>query len=356
MRDRASELLSAIGAGESTGVLLHDPSSMFYISGYTGEGVVLVSKPVRAVITDFRYTEQAEAEAAGYSVLMTDKNLSQEAIINELIGKHELRALYYEADYLTVSAFEACKAKIPEVSWIPLGGAVRGLREVKDEDELALIAKACEITGDAFERVLPLIREGVTEKEIALALDFDMMRHGASAPSFSTIVAAGAHGSLPHAVPGEYKIRRGDMITMDFGARYGGYCADMTRTVALGEPSAEMRRVYDIVYKAQHMAQDAVRAGMSCRDIDSIARDFIYASGYEGRFGHGLGHSLGVQIHEEPRFSVTTTATLRENQLMTVEPGVYLPGVGGVRIENTVIVKKDGCVPLTKPTRELIIL
>lgn len=233
---------------------------------------------------------------------------------------------------------------------------MRSLREVKDEGELALIAKACEITGDAFERVLPLIKEGVTEKEIALALDFDMMSHGASAPSFSTIVAAGAHGSLPHAVPGDYKIRRGDMVTMDFGARYMGYCADMTRTVAVGEPSAEMRKVYEIVQKAQQMSQDAVCAGKNCRAIDAIARDYIYQNGYEGRFGHGLGHSLGVDIHEDPRFSVACSATLKENQVMTVEPGIYLPGIGGVRIENTVIVKADGCVPLTKPTRELIIL
>ena len=257
---------------------------------------------------------------------------------------------------MTVAAFDDLKAKLPNVMWKPLSGVPERLREVKDESELALIAKACEITGDAFERLLPNIREGMTERELPLMLDFDMMSHGASKTSFSTIVAAGAHGSLPHAVPGEYKIRRGDMITMDFGALYGGYCADMTRTVAFGEPSAEMRRVYEVVLKAQQMSQDAVMAGKSCREIDAIARDYIDQCGYAGRFGHGLGHSVGIDIHENPRFNQLSTATLKENVVMTVEPGVYLPGVGGVRIENSVIVKKDGCVPLCKPTRELVIL
>ena len=237
-----------------------------------------------------------------------------------------------------------------------MGSEIARLREIKDEDELALIRQACRITGEAFERILPHIKEGVTEKELALRLDFDMMSHGASKPSFSTIVAAGANGSLPHAVPGEYRLRRGDMITMDFGARYGNYCADMTRTVALGEPSAEMKKVYGIVLDAQKMAQDAVAAGRSCREIDAIARDYIYGHGYEGRFGHGLGHSVGIDIHEDPRFNQSTNAVLKAGQIMTVEPGIYLPGVGGVRIENSVAVLEGGCEVLTHPSRELIIL
>ena len=183
-----------------------------------------------------------------------------------------------------------------------------------------------------------------------------MMSHGASKPSFSTIVAAGANGSLPHAMPGEYRLRRGDMITMDFGARYGNYCADMTRTVALGQPSDEMKKVYGIVLDAQKMAQDAVAAGKLCRDIDAIARNYIYSHGYEGRFGHGLGHSVGIDIHEDPRFNQVSTAVLKAGQVMTVEPGIYLPGVGGVRIENSVVVREGGCEVLTFPDRELIIL
>ena len=253
------------------------------------------------------------------------------------------------------ATFNALRESVRGVEWKVVGSEIARLREIKDEDELALIRQACRITGEAFERILPHIKEGVTEKELALRLDFDMMSHGASKPSFSTIVAAGANGSLPHAVPGEYRLRRGDMITMDFGARYGNYCADMTRTVALGQPSDEMKKVYGIVLDAQKMAQDAVAAGKLCRDIDAIARNYIYSHGYEGRFGHGLGHSVGIDIHEDPRFNQVSTAVLKAGQVMTVEPGIYLPGVGGVRIENSVVVREGGCEVLTFPDRELII-
>lgn len=356
MTERAKRLLDAMGLGEHEGVLVYNPSNMFYLSGYTGEGLVLITRACCAIVTDFRYTEQAENQAPGFEVFMTEKGRSHEEISNELCVRYAIDTLYYEDDYVTVRSFEGCRTSIHGVEWKCVNGAIEQLREIKDEHELSLIAEACRITGDAFERILPQIKEGMTEKEIALALDFDMMHHGASCPSFSTIVAAGANGSLPHAVPGSYKLRRGDMITMDFGARFGNYCADMTRTVALGQPSDEMKRVYQVVLDAQKMAQDAVAAGKNCREIDAIARDYIYQNGYEGRFGHGLGHSVGIDIHENPRFSQTCCATLKAGQVMTVEPGIYLPGIGGVRIENSVIVREGGCEVLTKPERELIIL
>ena len=339
--------------GEHEGVVVYDPSNMFYLSGYTGEGLVLVARGISAIVTDFRYTEQAQAQSPGFEVLMTEKGKSHEDIVGALCTSGGIDTLYYEDDFVTVHTFNALRESVRGVEWKVVGSEIARLREIKDEDELALIRQACRITGDAFERILPYIKEGVTEKELALRLDFDMMSHGASKPSFSTIVAAGANGSLPHAVPGEYRLRRGDMITMDFGARYGNYCADMTRTVALGRPSDEMRKVYGIVLDAQKRAQDAVAAGKSCRDIDAIARDYIYSHGYEGRFGHGLGHSVGIDIHEDPRFNQSTTAVLKAGQVMTVEPGIY---VGGVRIENSVVVREGGCEVLTHPDRELIIL
>ncbi|MEG1890975.1 MAG: Xaa-Pro peptidase family protein [Clostridia bacterium] len=354
--ERARRLMDAMHLGEHEGVLLHNPSNMFYVSGYTGEGLVLVAADICAVVTDFRYTEQAEKQAKGFAVEMTEVGKTHENIVDALCRKHGLDTLYYEDDYLTVRAFEKCRESIRGVEWRTVDGAVERLREVKDERELSLIAQACKLTSEAFERVLGSIREGVTEKQIALTLDFDMMSHGASKPSFSTIVAAGVNGSLPHAVPGDYKLRCGDMITMDFGALVGGYCADMTRTVALGEPSAEMKRVYTVVLEAQKRSQDAVAAGKNCREIDTLARSYIYEHGYEGRFGHGLGHAVGIDIHESPRFNQTASAVLRAGQVMTVEPGVYLPGIGGVRIENSVIVREGGCDVLTTPTRELIIL
>ncbi len=265
-----------------------------------------------------------------------------------LCGRWGVRTLYYEDDTITVHTFHDLEKAVEGATFKALGGDIERLREVKDGGEIALIEKACRITGDSFERILSRIHEGMTEKELAVTLDFDMLYHGAEGLAFSTIVAAGKNGSLPHAVPGETPIRRGDMITMDFGAKVGGYCADMTRTVAFGQPSDEMRRVYETVRVAQQTAQDAVRAGGDCRAIDALARDYIDAQGYAGRFGHGLGHSLGIEIHESPRLSATSTATLVRNQLMTVEPGVYLPGWAAFA-SRTPSSSNGGCRALTLP-------
>ena len=349
-------LLDSMRLGEHEGVVVYDPSNMFYLSGYTGEGLVLVARGISAIITDFRYTEQAQAQAPGFEVLMTEKGKSHEDIAGALCASGGIDTLYYEDDFVTVHTFNALRESVRGVEWKVVGSEIARLREIKDEDELALIRQACRITGEAFERILPHIKEGVTEKELALRLDFDMMSHGASKPSFSTIVAAGANGSLPHAVPGEYRLRRGDMITMDFGARYGNYCADMTRTVALGQPSDEMKKVYGIVLDAQKMAQDAVAAGKLCRDIDAIARNYIYSHGYEGRFGHGLGHAVGIEIHENPRYSPTCSDIIQSGMVMTIEPGIYLPGKFGVRIEDTTFVRPDGCEIVGKSPKELIVL
>jgi len=356
MKTRIERLLESLEIFEHQAILLHNPSNMFYISGYTGEGVLFLSSKVLAVITDFRYTEQAERQTKGFEVHMTSREHPEESIAGALREKLGIDTVFYEDDSLTVRHFTKIKDAMPDVEWKSTGGAAERLREIKDEAELALIKKACEITGDAFERILPKIQAGMTEKEAAFMLEHDMRVLGADAAAFSPIVAAGVNGSLPHAVASDYRIQPGDMITLDFGARVGGYCADMTRTIALGEPSKEMEKIYRIVQEAQQRAQDAVAAGKDCRAMDAVARDYIDGLGYEGRFGHGLGHSLGIDIHENPRFNTGAANTLKENQVMTVEPGIYLPGVGGVRIENTVVVTKDGCRVLTLPTRDMIVL
>ena len=349
-------LLSSLALASHEAVLLLNPSNMFYISGYTGEGAVFLVKDTGVVITDFRYTEQAEKQSPEFEVHMTEKGKVVQDVVDALCIRFQIKEIYFESDFITVQDFEKYQSMVKGVTWKPIGSAVETLREIKDAGELALIEKACRITGESFERILPTIQEGMTEKELALALEFDMRAHGADSVAFSTIVAAGANGSLPHAVPSDYAIRRGDMITMDFGAKVGGYCADMTRTVALGEPSAEMKKVYQTVKVAQEMAQDAVKAGKSCREVDAVARDYITEQGYEGRFGHGLGHAVGIDVHESPRLNALTESTLAAGHVVTVEPGIYLPGVGGVRIENTVVVTESGCRTLTLPSRELIIL
>lgn len=344
----------------TTGIaaVIHKPSNMFYLTeGYTGEGVVFISDKRRVIITDFRYTEQAERQAPSFEVVMVEKGLNHNDWIRKLAEQESINELRFEADELSVDNFDRMKNAVGQnVAYVPLKGAPEVLRQVKGAAEIVIMRKAGDITTEAFRAILPKIREGMTEKELQIELDFTMLKLGADTMAFDTIIASGENGSLCHAIPGSRKLRKGDMITMDFGAKVGGYCSDMTRTVALGEPTAEMRKVYDTVLRAQKMCEDALEAGKNCADIDRLARDYIDSRGYAGRFGHGLGHSVGIDIHEEPRLSYACHDTLKAGVVITVEPGVYLPGIGGVRIENTCLVKENGCEPLTTADKELIIL
>ena len=355
----ASERLTEhLRLGPNTAVVVFDPSNMFYLTeGYTGEGLVFLSQSRMAVVTDFRYTEQAERQAPGFEVLMTEKGRSADQVVAELVKYANITCVRTETNYISVDRFGKLKAALgDEVSVTSLDLAPQKLREIKTPTEVMAIRKACKITADAFRAILPKIREGMTEKELQIELNFTMLRLGAETMAFDTIIAAGENGSLPHAIPGDRPIRRGDMITMDFGAKVGNYCADMTRTVALGTPSEDMRRIYDTVLRAQTMCVDALAAGRNCFDIDKLARDYIDARGYAGRFGHGLGHSVGIDIHEEPRLSPSCQEILKAGVVITVEPGVYVPGLGGVRIEDTCLVKENGCEALTDADKQLIIL
>ncbi len=354
--DRSSKIVGAMHVGPGEAVLLHKPSNMFYVSGYTGEGLVLLTAETKAIITDFRYTEQAEKQAPGYRVAMTTKDCDHEQTALKLMREQQVAKVYYEDDFITVKDFRKMEKVMEGLAFVPVDGVPEKLREIKDAAEIDALARACKITNEAFSYIVGVIREGMTEREIARELENYMLTHGAQATAFNTIVASGENGSLPHAIPGERKVRKGDMITMDFGAKVDGYCADMTRTVALGEPGEKMRHVYGVVFEAQRMAQEALAAGKVCREIDAVARDYIASQGFGDHFGHGLGHAVGIDIHESPRLSMLCTDLTRENQVLTVEPGVYLPGVGGVRIENSCVVTADGCYSLTTAPKELIIL
>jgi Xaa-Pro aminopeptidase len=355
----ASERLAEqLRLGSDTAAVVADPSNMFYLTGgYTGEGLVFISGNRCAIVTDFRYTEQAENQAPGFEVLMTEKGRSEFQVIAELAQSDSITCIRTETNYLSVDRFGKLRAALgDEISCVSLEEAPQKLRQVKTPAEILAIRKACTITADAFRAILPKIREGMTEKELQIELDFTMLKLGADEMAFDTIIASGENGSLCHAIPGSRKLKNGDMITMDFGAKVGGYCSDMTRTVALGQPSAEMRKVYETVLRAQTMCEEALMAGKKGCEVDKLARDYIDARGYAGRFGHGLGHSVGIDIHEDPRLSQTCKDVLAAGIVITVEPGIYLPGTGGVRIENTCLVKENGCVPLTTADKQLIIL
>lgn len=341
-----------------TAVLIHDPSNIFYLTeGYDGEGMLYLTAERNVLITDFRYIEAAEKKTSGFGIARTEHDHSREKWLAELCeadGIHEIR---FESNYLSVDDYEKLRESLgDEVSFTPLRKAPQVLREIKTPGEIVTMRKAAAITSEAFDTVLGKIRPGMTETELRLELESIMYRLGAETLAFDTIIASGENGSLPHAVPGNRKLRAGDMITMDFGAKVGGYCSDMTRTVALGTPTPEMRKVYNTVLRAQNMCEAALAAGKNCFDIDRLARDYIDSQGYAGCFGHGLGHCVGIDIHENPRLSPSCHDTLKAGMVITVEPGIYIPGVGGVRIENTCLVKEHGSDPLTTANKNLVIL
>ena len=353
---RAAQIIQKAALGAHEAIVLSKRSNIFYVSGYTGEGIALIADGLSAVVTDSRYTEQVTRQAPGFQVYEIKTGQSHEKLAAEILKEHGLNAVRFEADEVTVARYTRMQDDMPGFSFAPLHGEPELTRRIKDAAEIECMRKACDISCRALDNILPRIKPGVTETDIRIDLEFEMLRLGAQGLAFDTIVASGANGSLPHAIPSGKKIEAGDMITMDFGARFGGYCADMTRTVAVGEPNAEMKKIYGIVYEAQCAAQDALRAGVPANSIDKIARDIIANAGYGACFGHGLGHSVGIDIHENPRLSPLCADILEVNTTMTVEPGIYVPGLGGVRIENTCVIGAEGSETLVYAPKELLIL
>ena len=356
MQSRAERIIAQAGLRENEAIYLTKPSNIFYVSGYTGEGAALIGHGFCAIVTDFRYTEQVTRQAPGFEALQIKTGQHHAALAREYLADHKVDAVRFEADEVTVKAFEDMQKDMPGITLTALKGEPEQVRRVKEPSELSLIREACAISCQALTNILPEIKEGVSETDIRIALEFEMLRLGADGLAFDTIVASGENGSLCHAIPGPRKLRKGDMITMDFGARKGGYDADMTRTVALGEPGAELRKIYGIVLEAQQTCQDALHAGLVASDVDAISRRIIGDAGYGEYFGHGLGHSVGIDIHEDPRLSPTCHDILTENTTMTVEPGIYVPGVGGVRIENTCVIGAEKSESFVTFTKDLLIL
>lgn len=336
-------------------VLITDPFNMRYLSGFRGgEGMLCLSKNRRVLITDSRYTEAARKES-DFQVIEENREHRRGQILAECMEEDGAEIVGYEDCSLRCREFEDLRKALPAVKeWVPLGGSIDRLRRIKTPEEQELLQRAEAIGDAAFAELLKVLRPGMTELEAAAELEYQMKKHGASGFSFDTIMASGANSSMPHAVPGTKKLETGDFVTMDFGCLYEGYCSDMTRTVVLGRASEKQREIYDTVLRAQKAALDVIRAGMTGSEVDRAARRIIEEAGYGQCFGHGLGHSVGLFIHEEPRLSPADDTVLEAGMSETVEPGIYLPGFGGVRIEDLVIVTEDGCRNLTRSPRELI--
>ena len=336
-------------------MLLNSEPGEFYAVGFHGEGNVVVTPEACYYFTDSRYIEAANDLVTGAEITMTGHSRNYQAMVQAVIDKHNIRKLGFEESYMPVAAHRVW-ADALTAELVPAQKLVNGLRAAKDEEEIALMVKAQEITDRAFDEICKFIRPGMTEQEIAAKLQYDMLRFGAMRMSFDPIVASGPNGSKPHAIPSQRKVREGDFITMDFGCVYGGYCSDMTRTVALGEPTEEMKKVYHIVLEAQKAGIAAARAGIPGKDIDAAARKVIEEAGYGDYFGHGYGHSVGIEIHESPNANTREETLMPVGAAVSAEPGIYLPGKFGVRIEDVTVLTAEGCVDITKSPKELIIL
>jgi Xaa-Pro aminopeptidase len=355
---RIKRLKERLKGEKVDGILLLNDSNIRYISGFTGsESYVIISEQVSAFITDSRYTEQAAEECIDFEVIRWGRPLlGLNETIRDICTKYGIKKLAFEKEHIKYGVYEELLKALPEVELISTSQVVERLRGIKDEGEISCIRKAAQIADRAFVEILKYIKPGVTEKDIERELQYLIKKQGADDVAFGSIVASGKRSSLPHAIPSDKKIENGDFVTLDFGAMYMGYRSDMTRTVVVGEASDEQRKVYEIVKAAQAAASDAIKAGVPCKVADSAAREYIANAGYGDYFGHGLGHGLGLDIHEEPFLSPSSEKILELGNTVTVEPGIYLPNWGGVRIEDTVVVGENGIEVLTKATKSLVII
>ena len=347
---RTDELVGLLAERELDCLLVTNLVNVRYLTGFTGtNGACIVSSDERLFLTDFRYVEQARSQVQGYERVEAGRDM-----VADLAGRLRGRAGFDDA-HMTVELHRKLGEKVAEgVELVSAGGLVERLREVKDELELDAIRAAAEIANEAYEELRERGLAGRTERDVALTLTRSLEDRGAEGASFPAIVAAGPHGALAHAVPRDVEIPGGTLVVIDMGAQVDGYCSDCTRTLATGPLEDGALEVYDLVRRAQDEALRAVRAGASCKAVDAVARDIIEAAGHGERFGHGLGHGVGLEVHEAPRLAKTAEGELRAGTVVTVEPGVYVPGELGVRIEDLVVVTDGEPEVLTAFPKELV--
>lgn len=335
-------------------ILISNGNNMRYVSGFAGEtGYVYISDKRHAVITDFRYTIQAEAEAEDYEVI-TIGNGGYTETLNDVLTTDQVKRLGFESKNMLFADYEELRDSLKHKELVPVANEITAMRRIKTSRELECIKMAEAIGDKVFTEILDFIKPGMTELEVAAKLEYLLKVNGGQALSFPSIVASGVNSSMPHAVPSQKKIEKGDFLTMDFGCVYEGYCSDMTRTIVIGKASQKQKEVYETVSKAQLAALDFIKAGYKGKEIDKVARDIIYGAGYEGCFGHGLGHSVGLNVHENPRLSMLEEDIIEAGMTETVEPGIYIKGFGGVRIEDLVVVTENGCENFTFSDKRLI--
>ena len=340
-------------------ILVISEKNRLYFTGFASTFGYLVLLPgnKNVFITDPRYYEMAQSlEKDGVEVIQISNGISAYDTVKSVLKQHKVKTVGYEDTELTVAEFDTLSKGLEGFKPMPVGADINFVRSFKDEQEISYVRKAQSITDIAFSKILDVIRPGITEKDIAVELEYLMAKNGAEGLAFDTIIASGVNSSKPHAHPTNKVIELGDAVTMDFGARYHGYCSDMTRTVFVGEPSDEMRKIYNVALLAQKMGINNAYCGVGGKELDAFCREVIKSNGYEQYFTHSTGHSLGIDIHEAPYASMRSTDVLKANQLITCEPGIYIPNVGGVRIEDLLLIQEDGVIDLTTSDKNIIIL
>lgn len=332
------------------GCFFFKPENRFYVSGFTGStGYAVVLKEKAYFITDFRYFNQVQEQCPDFELL----EISTTKTLGNVLEQLHLNALGYEDDFMTVEGFETLKSDFSG-RLVPMKRFIEDIRRIKREDEILLIKKAQAIADDTFSHMLNYIKPGMSERQVHLELVHQLTKRGADRESFTAIVASGSRGALPHGHATDKIIEKGELVTLDFGCVYKGYCSDMTRTLCIGPANEKQKEIYATVLRAQVEALKAMKPGAICKEVDRVARDIITQAGYGEYFGHGLGHSLGLEVHENPRFNTVDESRLEPGMIMTDEPGIYIPGFGGVRIEDLVLITETGIEILSTSTKELI--
>jgi len=349
---KMDKVRDALETNRLDAILIASSINRRYVTGFTGTaGAAIITKDDARFITDFRYTEQAAEQAEGFQIVEHKQLIDLE--IKDQLKELNVKRLGFEKDHVSYSQYENYN-KVLEVELVPISGVIEELRLIKGNDELEIMKKAAKIADDAFEHIQSFIKPGVKEIDISNELEFFMRKQGATSSSFDIIVASGFRSALPHGVASEKEIQSGELVTMDYGALFRGYCSDITRTVAVGEVNDELKNIYDTVLEAQIRGVEGLRPGMTGKEADALTRDYIKDKGYGDYFGHSTGHGLGMEVHEGPSLSFRSDKELKPGMIVTVEPGIYVPQVGGCRIEDDVIITETGNERLTFSSKELV--
>ncbi|MCC0783085.1 aminopeptidase P family protein [Clostridioides sp. ES-S-0108-01] len=336
------------------GFLINSPTNKFYVGNlFSSSGYVFITKEAQYIIVDFRYFEEIKRKSSLFDVVLMDKNRTHFDIINDICREQNIRKIGFEGNEVSFDSYKSMSNKlIATLKSVDLST----LRETKNEDEIKYIKKACEIVDATFYHIIDFIKVGMTEKQVENEIVRVIKDLGGQKESFDTIVASGIRGALPHGKASEKVIEYGDFVTFDFGAKYNNYCSDITRTICMGTINKELEEIYNIVREANEECIKVLRPGMTTGEIDKVARDIIGSYGYADNFGHNLGHGVGIMVHEYPALAPESNEILKEGMIVTIEPGIYIPSLGGVRIEDDVLITQGGCMRLTTSTKDLIVV